>query len=91
MTPHFPPWLSDSPPASFPALPIVTPGPPRRSERLSGRPRDRPDRELAGLLPQVLRSEGAARDQFLDRATLWLRPHHSEAARLWAGWEVRDG
>jgi hypothetical protein len=47
-----------------------------------------PDREPAVLLRDALRAPPDLRTELLDRATLWLRTHHSEAARLWAGWEV---
>ena len=50
---------------------------------------DGPDRELAVLLREALRAEGAERARILDRATLWLRDHHPESARLWEAWEVR--
>jgi hypothetical protein len=50
---------------------------------------DGPGRELARLLLEALAAEGAARIRALDRATLWLRRHHPEAARLWAGWAVQ--
>jgi len=48
-----------------------------------------PDRELAVLLREALRADGTERAQILDRATLWLRDHHFEAARLWEAWEDR--
>jgi hypothetical protein len=50
---------------------------------------DGPDRDLAALLVSALdanRLDG--RLTALDSATLWLRTHHPEAARLWDGWEV---
>ncbi len=52
---------------------------------------DGPDRELAVLLREALRAEGEERARLLDRATLWLRDHHPESARLWEAWEVRGG
>lgn len=50
---------------------------------------DGPDRELAVLLREALRAEGTERARRLDRATLWLRDHHPDSARLWETWEVR--
>jgi len=49
-----------------------------------------PNRELAADLLEALQAEGTARQTSLDRATLWLRSHHPESARLWDGWEI-DG
>jgi hypothetical protein len=50
---------------------------------------DGPHRELAVMLREALRAGGAERDRILDRATLWLRDHHPDSARLWEAWEVR--
>jgi hypothetical protein len=53
---------------------------------------DTPDRELAALLVKALESpREPERIEALDAATLWLRTHHPEAAKLWNGWLVRDG
>lgn len=50
---------------------------------------DGPNRELAVLLRQALRVDGAERARLLDRATLWLREGHPDSARLWDTWEAR--
>ena len=50
---------------------------------------DGPNRELAVLLREALGAEGRERVRRLDRATLWLRDHHPDSARLWESWKVR--
>jgi hypothetical protein len=51
-----------------------------------------PDRALAGLLVDALdATREPERRKALNDATVWLRVHHAEAARLWNGWEERDG
>lgn len=50
-----------------------------------------PTAPLAVLLRDAMHAEPSRRPAILDRATLWLRDHHPDAARLWSGWEVRDG
>jgi len=50
-----------------------------------------PDQELAALLREALRAEGGERARLLDRATLWLRAGHPDAARIWEAWEVQGG
>jgi hypothetical protein len=50
---------------------------------------DGPFRDLAGMLLEALEAEPSERAKILDRATLWLRDHHPDAAPLWEGWEVR--
>ena len=49
-----------------------------------------PNRELAQDLLSALFGEGGARLRKLDAATLWVRRHHAESARLWEEWEVQD-
>jgi hypothetical protein len=49
---------------------------------------DRPERALAAKLLDALHCEGDARLRRLDEATLWLRTHDPEAAKVWAGWAV---
>lgn len=50
---------------------------------------DGPDREFALLLLAALNARKIDdRLKSLDSATLWLRTHHPEAARLWDGWKV---
>ena len=49
---------------------------------------DTPDRALAQMLLEALWSEGTERTRRLDEATRWLRTHHPEAAKVWAGWKV---
>lgn len=53
--------------------------------------RDGPYREFARLLFDALKCRYDERTAALDRATRWLRDHHPDCARLWAGWEVRAG
>jgi hypothetical protein len=53
--------------------------------------REGPYRELAQLLFHALKVRYDERTAALDRATLWLRDHHPDCARLWANWEVRAG
>jgi hypothetical protein len=50
-----------------------------------------PNQQLAQFLLQALEARYETRIAFLDQATLWLRAHHPEAARLWKDWTVRDG
>jgi hypothetical protein len=52
---------------------------------------DDPNRELAGLLLEALDARPTRRDAILNRATLWLRSHHPESAKLWEGWKDVDG
>jgi hypothetical protein len=48
-------------------------------------------RELAAMLLEALEAPPLERERRLDQATIWLRRHHGEAAKLWQGWEIRDG
>lgn len=50
-----------------------------------------PARELAELLRDARTASDDDRRALLDRATVWLRTHQPEAARIWKDWEVRDG
>jgi hypothetical protein len=52
---------------------------------------DGPDQALARRLLDALRAGGAERTRRLDEATRWLRTHHPEAVRIWAGWRVEGG
>jgi hypothetical protein len=45
--------------------------------------------ELASRLLGAIRAE-RERESRLDEATIWLRRHHPQAAKIWQGWEVRD-
>jgi hypothetical protein len=47
--------------------------------------------ELARMLLAVLAAPPGERERRLDEATIWLRHHHAQAAKIWRGWEVRDG
>jgi len=47
--------------------------------------------ELASMLLAVLAAPPAERERRLDEATIWLRRHHGQAAKIWQGWEIRDG
>ncbi len=50
---------------------------------------DTPDHDLAVLLVAALEAGGPAeRFKALDTATLWLRTHQPDAARLWTGWRI---
>jgi hypothetical protein len=51
-----------------------------------------PEQELAQLLRDAARTKNEDEQHaILDRATVWMRTHHPEAARIWKGREVRDG
>ena len=50
-----------------------------------------PVQPLATILDSALKADEKARIEKLDEATLWLRRHHPEAAKLWSGWEERGG
>ena len=45
--------------------------------------------ELAIRLVGAIRSQ-RERETRLDEATIWLRRHHAQAAKIWQGWEIRD-
>jgi hypothetical protein len=47
--------------------------------------------ELAALLLAALRLSGTEREARLDLATRWLRRHHPHSAKIWQGWDVKDG
>ncbi len=49
-----------------------------------------PNRELAQDLMAALAADGDARRLKLDEATLWVRHHHPDSARIWDGWDVKD-
>jgi hypothetical protein len=46
---------------------------------------------LASMLLAALAAPPAQRETLLDEATIWLRDHHAQAAKLWQGWQIRDG
>ena len=50
-----------------------------------------PTGELASLLLAAVRAPGAERETRLDAATVWLRTHHPQAAKIWEGWHEVDG
>ena len=50
-----------------------------------------PFRPLAVLLNAAAKAEGEPRVRKLDEATTWLRAHHPEASKIWAGWAEKDG
>ena len=50
-----------------------------------------PFQPLSSLLNSAARTEGTKRNQKLDEATGWIRVHHPESAKLWKGWDERDG
>jgi hypothetical protein len=47
--------------------------------------------EFAGMLLKVLAAPPGERERRLDEATIWLRHHHGQSAKIWRGWEIRDG
>jgi hypothetical protein len=47
--------------------------------------------ELATRLLEAVRAPAAQREPRLDEATLWLRTHHPQAAKIWEGWHEADG
>jgi len=47
--------------------------------------------ELASMLVAALAAPAGERERRLDEATVWLRNHHSQAAQIWRGWDIRDG
>jgi hypothetical protein len=49
---------------------------------------DGPDRAMARYLVDALAAKGAERTRHLDEATRWLRTHHPDAKRVWAGWVI---
>jgi hypothetical protein len=51
---------------------------------------DAPAHTLARVFHEALRAEGTERIRRLDEATLWLRTHHPEAAKVWSGWRVES-
>ena len=50
-----------------------------------------PYNELAKLLLRALEARYETRAALLVEATLWLRTQQPDAARVWKGWEFRDG
>jgi len=50
-----------------------------------------PRAEQARLLLAALQADGTERAAMLDRATRRLRADHPGAAKLWEGWDERDG
>jgi hypothetical protein len=45
-----------------------------------------PKGDLAGLLQTAIQLPADKREKSLDQATVWLRTHNAEAAKIWAGW-----
>jgi hypothetical protein len=45
-----------------------------------------PKGELAGLLQTTIHLPADEREKNLDQATVWLRTHDAQAAKIWAGW-----
>jgi hypothetical protein len=45
---------------------------------------------LARFLLDALHDDEPRRTDRLDEATRWMRSHHAESARLWAGWTMED-
>jgi hypothetical protein len=70
-------------------LAASTPADPAAAAALDAAARgDGADQPLARQLGEALHAEGAERTRRLDEATRWLRTHHPEAARIWAGWRI---
>jgi hypothetical protein len=46
--------------------------------------------ELASLLLAAIAAPPAEREPRLDEATIWLRAHHTQAAKIWHEWEIRE-
>ena len=47
--------------------------------------------ELAPMLLAATSLPPPERERRLDEASAWLRHHHPQAAKVWQGWEIRDG
>ena len=47
--------------------------------------------QLAKLLVAALDGSPSEREQRLDEATIWLRHHHPQAAKIWQGYDVQGG
>jgi len=47
--------------------------------------------DLASMLLAALAAPKEERERRLDEATIWLRHHHGQAAKIWRGSEIRDG
>lgn len=47
--------------------------------------------ELATSLLAALQSSETNREARLDAATFWMRHHHPQAAKIWQGWDVKNG
>lgn len=50
-----------------------------------------PSATLANELASAIEVGSSERQQHIDTATRWLRSHDAEAAKIWQGWEERDG
>jgi hypothetical protein len=46
--------------------------------------------ELAAQLLRALDAPEPERSAILDRATVWMRSHHPQAAEIWKGWNLGD-
>jgi hypothetical protein len=47
--------------------------------------------ELAASLLAALRSSQADREGRLDTTTNWMHHHHPQAAKIWQGWDIKNG
>jgi hypothetical protein len=47
--------------------------------------------ELAASLLVAARSPESEREGRLDAATRWMHHHHPQAAKIWQGWDVKNG
>jgi hypothetical protein len=47
--------------------------------------------KLAAMLVAALDGSPAERESRLDEATVWMRKHHPQGAKVWKGCDVRDG
>jgi hypothetical protein len=70
-------------------LPPTGPDPAMTAELEKAAQAAGPNRELAAVLLGALHAPPGDRERRLDEATLWLRHHHPQAAKIWQGWELR--
>ncbi len=50
-----------------------------------------PPGELSARLLTVIQSPPMERELRLDEVTVWMRAHHPQAAKIWAGWRIVNG
>ena len=47
--------------------------------------------ELSVRLRNAIQSPAPERERRLDEVTVWIRTHHTQATKIWAGWNEVDG